>query len=121
MLLQGTRSFVDAPDFLRVGHGVSLARQDEETAAQALFVRVRRETEKTLSSWFVDSFAGSTVAGDKALGLLLARVVISVTDGLFLAEQIDAWDWDLDALVDLFVAVLEAIVAERARAGSKRS
>lgn len=121
VLLVGTRSFVDAPDFLRVGHGVSLARQDEETAAQELFVRVRRETEKSLSGWFLASFAGSPVEGDKALSVLLARVVIAVTDGLFLAEQIDEWDWDLDALVDLFVAVLEAIVADRERAASKRS
>ena len=121
VLLQGTRSFVDAPDFLRVGHGVSLARQDEETAAQALFLSVRRQTEKTLAAWFVDSFAGTPVEGDKALGVLLARAVIAITDGLFLAEQIDSWDWDLDALVDLFVAVLEAIVADRERAASTRS
>ena len=121
VLLQGTRSFVDAPDFLRVGHGVSLARQDQETAARALFLQVRRETEKTLSSWFLDTFATSSCAGDKALAHLLARVVIAITDGLFLAEQIDSWDWDLDALIDLLVDVLEAIVADREAKASGRS
>lgn len=114
VLLEGTRSFVDAPDFLRVGHGVSLARQDEQTAAQALFLRVRRDTEKNLGTWFTESFTGSSLEGDTALGTQLARIVIAVTDGLFLAEQIDTWTWDLDALVDLFVDVLEAIVADKA-------
>ena len=111
VLLQGTRSFVAAPAFLRVGHGVCLARQDEETAAQALFVRVRRETAKALGDWFLATFVGTGCEGDSALASRLARIVIAVTDGLFVAEQIDQWDWDLAALVDLFVAVLEAIVA----------
>lgn len=110
VLLQGTRSFLDTPDFLRVGHGVTLARQEEETAAHTLFRDLRRDTEKLLTEWFLGTFAGSVHDGDKPLAQVLARTVISVTDGLFLAEQIDDWDWDLEAFVDLFVAVLEAIV-----------
>lgn len=110
VLLQGTRSFLDTPDFLRVGHGVTLARQEQETAAHTLFRDLRRDTEKLLTGWFLDTFAGSGHEGDKPLAQVLARTVISVTDGLFLAEQVDDWDWDLEAFVDLFVAVLEAIV-----------
>ena len=49
-------------------------------------------------------------AWQKPLAQVLSRTVIAVTDGLFLAEQVDDWDWDLEAFVDLFVAVLEAIV-----------
>lgn len=114
ILREGTRSFVGAPDFLRVGHSVSLARQEEDTAARTLFLSIRRSTEKMVSAWFLESFDGSAVEGDKALATLLARVVVAVTDGLFLAEQIDDWDWDLDAVVDLVVEVLEAIVAGHA-------
>ncbi len=110
VLLEGTRSFLDTPDFLRVGHGVTLARQDEETAAHTLFRDLRRDTEKLLTTWFLDTFAASVHEGDKNLAQVLARIVISVTDGLFLAEQIDDWAWDLEAFIDLFVAVLEAVV-----------
>jgi AcrR family transcriptional regulator len=111
ILREGTRSFVGAPDFLRVGHGVSLARQEEETAARRLFLSIRRDTEKMVSAWFLASFAGSDVEGDKALATLVARIVIAVTDGLFLAEQIDSWEWDLDAVVDVLVEVIESVVA----------
>lgn len=119
VLLQGTRSFIDAPDFLRVGHGVSLARQPEETAAQRLFLQVRRDTEKMLTAWFLASFAGSANEGDRTLARNLARIVIAVTDGLFLAEQVDGWDWDLDSLIELLVAVLEEIVAAHEAAASR--
>jgi AcrR family transcriptional regulator len=113
ILREGTRSFVGAPDFLRVGHGVSLARQEEDTAARQLFLSIRRGTEKMVSAWFLASFVGSSAEGDKALATMLARIVVAVTDGLFLAEQIDDWEWDLDAVVDLLVEVLEEIVSAR--------
>ncbi|MFN8158430.1 MAG: TetR/AcrR family transcriptional regulator [Candidatus Nanopelagicales bacterium] len=110
VLLEGTRSFLDSPDFLRVGHGVTLARQDLETAAHTLFRELRRDTERLLTTWFVDTFEGSPHEGDKALAVVLARIVIAVTDGLFVAEQIDDWEWDLEAFVDLLVAVLEQVI-----------
>lgn len=120
VLLQGTRSFLDTPDFLRVGHGVTLARQEEETAAHTLFRELRRDTERMLTTWFLDTFAGSGHEGDKALAQMLARTVIAVTDGLFLAEQVDDWEWDLEAFVDLFVAVLEAMVDDAAPVATAR-
>jgi len=113
ILREGTRSFVGAPDFLRIGHSVSLARQEEETSARRLFLSIRRDTEKMVAAWFLASFDGSAAEGDKALATLLARIVVAVTDGLFLAEQIDSWEWNLDAVVDLLVEVLEAVVAAR--------
>lgn len=113
VLLQGVRSFFDAPDFMRIGHGVCLAQREEATAAQEIFLRVRRATEDSVSAWFLNTFVGSPVADDRTLALMAARIVIAVTDGLFVAEQVDDWDWDLDALIDFVVEVLEALIAAR--------
>lgn len=113
ILLEGTRSFVNTPDFLRVGLSVGLARREEEAPAQKLFVSMRTMSEHRVAEWFIASFDGPPQPGDKALGLMLARIVVAVTDGLFVAEQIDSWDWDLDALITVFVAVINEIIAER--------
>lgn len=113
VLLEGTRSFVSAPDFLRVGHSVSLARVQDSTAAKAFFVSVRRQSEDSIAQWFATSLNGPEAAQDLALGRLIARIIIAVTDGLFLAEQIDSWEWDLEALIDLFVDIIEEIVAQQ--------
>lgn len=113
VLRRTTRSFGDAPDFLRIGHMVALERQDEDPAARVLFLRIRRDVEKTLTAWFAGSLSSGPAAGDRELPRTLARLVIAITDGLFLAEQMDSWDWDFDALVDALVAVLEEVVAQR--------
>ncbi len=113
VLRRTTRSFGDAPDFLRIGHMVALQEQDDDTAARVLFLRIRRDVEMALTSWFADSLASSEAAADRELPKLLARLVIALTDGLFLAEQMDSWEWDFDALVDALVAVLEAVIAQR--------
>ena len=55
--------------------------------------------------------ARAALDGDVVVELGVTGTRVGVRDGLFVAEQIDQWDWDLAALVDLFVAVLEAIVA----------
>ena len=111
VLRRTIRSFADTPDFLRVGHMVALERQDEETAARALFLRIRRDVEGQLAQWFAGTLVDSPASGDRTLPTLLARLVIALTDGLFLAEQVDSWAWDFDTTADLVVDVLEAVVA----------
>jgi AcrR family transcriptional regulator len=120
VLRRTTRSFADTPDFLRIGHLMALEQQDEETAARALFLRIRRDVEGQLSGWFAGTLADSPASGDRALPALLARLVIALTDGLFLAEQVDSWAWDFDAITDLVVDVLESVVASREAAAPRR-
>ena len=113
VLRRTIRSFGEAPDFLRIGHMVALERQEEHTAARDRFLRIRRDVERTLTAWFADTLADGPAAADRELPRTLARLVIAVTDGLFLAQQMDSWDWDFDALVDALVAVVEQVVVER--------
>jgi hypothetical protein len=110
VLRRTTRTFADTPDFLRIGHMVAFERQDEETAARALFLRIRRDVEAQLAQWFAGTLVDSPASGDRTLPTLLARMVIALTDGLFLAEQVDPWAWDFDAITDVVVDLLEAVV-----------
>jgi AcrR family transcriptional regulator len=114
ILKRSTRSLADAPDFLRIGHMLALERQDVETAARARFLQIRDDVELQLAGWFRGTLTDTELAGDDALPVSLARLVIAVTDGLFLGEQLDDVDWDTDAFVDLLVDLLEAVVAHRA-------
>lgn len=100
-----------APDFLRVGHLVSLEETDADIAACTLFHRIRRQAENSLTAWFAGSFAGSPAFGDRELPRTLARLVMVVTDGLFLADQLG--EGPGEDVVDLFVDVLDAVVAQR--------
>jgi AcrR family transcriptional regulator len=113
VLRRSLRSFTDAPDFLRIGLMVSLARQEEEPAARAHFLRIRRDVEAELTRWFASTLPGSRTR--RARAEVLARVVIAVTDGLFLAEQMDrpltVRENDPDALAAGLVALLEAVAA----------
>jgi AcrR family transcriptional regulator len=120
VLRRTTRSFVDTPDFLRIGHLVTLERQDEETAARALFLRTRREVEQQLQAWFAGTLVDSPASRDAGLPTLLSRLVIALTDGLFLAEQIDRWVWDFDEITDLVVDLLEAVVTAHEAAAPRR-
>jgi AcrR family transcriptional regulator len=107
VLRRSFRSFGDAPDFLRIGMMVSLTRQEQEPAARAHYLAIRRDVEADIARWF----AGTLAPGATSLPDVLARVVIAVSDGLFLAEQLDDEVQDVDALVDGFVVLLEAVVA----------
>ncbi len=119
VLRRTTRSFGDAPDFLRIGHMVALERQEREPAARALFLGIRHDVEASLAAWFAGTLAASPAATDPELPRTLARLVIAMTDGLFLAQQMDDWDWDFDYLVDALVGVLEAVVADAEAAATR--
>jgi AcrR family transcriptional regulator len=100
-----------SPDFLRVGHLVSLEETDTDVAARTLFHRIRRQAENSITAWFAGSFAASPAFGDRELPRTLARLVVVVTDGLFLADQLG--EGPGEDLVDLFVDVLDEVVAQR--------
>lgn len=100
-----------APDFLRVGHLVSLEETDADIAARTMFHRIRRQAENSLTAWFAGSFAASPAFGDRELPRTLARLVVVVTDGLFLADQLG--EGPGEDLVDLFVDVLHEVVTQR--------
>ena len=124
----------DSPEFWRLGLMLALLTGPDSIAARDRFLEVRQDTLDATLSWNAAVLGADALARHPDLPALLtqftmaagdglfmaaqidprwpfARIVIAVTDGLFVAEQIDQWDWDLAALVDLFVAVLEAIVA----------
>jgi AcrR family transcriptional regulator len=100
-----------SPDFLRVGHLVSLEETDADISARTLFHRIRRQAENSITAWFAGSFAASPAFGDRELPRTLARLVVVVTDGLFLADQLG--EGPGEDLVDLFVDVLDEVVAQR--------
>jgi hypothetical protein len=100
-----------SPDFLRVGHLVSLEETDADIAARTLFHRIRRQAENSLTAWFAGSFAASPAFGDRELPRTLARLVVVVTDGLFLADQLG--EGPGEDVIDLFVGLLDVVVAQR--------
>jgi AcrR family transcriptional regulator len=99
------------PAFLRIGHLVSLEAAGDGTAARTQFNRIRRQAENSLTAWFAGTFRATPAFADRELSRTLARAVLVLTDGLFLADQLG--EGPGDDVADLVVAVLETIVRQR--------
>ncbi len=99
------------PAFLRIGHLVSLEAAADGTAARTQFHRIRRQAENSLTAWFAGTFGASPAFADRELPRTLARVVLVLTDGLFLSDQLG--EGPGDDVADLVVEVLETIVRQR--------
>lgn len=106
ILNQSVRSLPSTPEFLRIGHMLTLERRETEPAGRALFLQVRARVHADLSRWFRLSLDPRLISENPGLPDHLALLIIILTDGLFLAHQI-ADIWDPDAFVDLIVITVE--------------
>ena len=98
------------PDFLRIGHMLTLQTRASESAARLLFLQIRDGVEQTISDWFAAALPPGVLARRPDLPRDLAQVVMAATDGLFIAQQIDDFA-DPDEFVTLIVDVVEAAIA----------
>lgn len=111
ILSQSVRTLADAPDFLRIGHMLTLEARDREAAGRRVFLEIREDVERTITDWFAGELKARVVEQRPGLPQQLARIVIASTDGLFLAHQIDDV-WDPDEFVSLIVDIVEAAISE---------
>lgn len=98
-----------APDFLRIGHLLTLEHREVEPAARQIFLEIRTAVEDDITAWFTHAL-GEKAGRRPDLARNLARLVIAGTDGLFLAHQIHEV-WDFEEFVDLLVGIVEAAAA----------
>ena len=98
------------PEFLRIGHMLSMERRETEPAGRVLFLEVRERVRADLARWFTESLDPAVVTTHPDLPDHLAMLIIVLTDGLFLADQM-ADRWDPDVFVDLIVLIVENAVA----------
>lgn len=109
VLSKSVLSLPAAPDFLRIGHLLTLERREVEPAARQLFLEIRTAVEDDIAAWFTHAL-GDKAARRPDLARNLARLVIAGTDGLFLAHQIHEV-WDFEEYVDILVAIVESAAA----------
>lgn len=105
-----TQGFLDAPDFLRLGFLLTLAKQDDEPSAKALCLTLRNRAETQVRAWFAHSLSDDQQPADRELAIVLARLWLAIVDGLVIAEQAGDWDWDFDALCAVGVELIESVI-----------
>ncbi|MGY4712228.1 TetR/AcrR family transcriptional regulator [Mycolicibacterium sp. CBM1] len=88
------KSFMDSPDFLRLGLMLALEHRPVEPRARAMFVQVRKQALDALVDSIPDIVPGLT--GDQVRQL--ATYAIAGADGLFIAKEIGGDSIDLLAL-----------------------
>jgi AcrR family transcriptional regulator len=110
VLRRSVRSLAAAPDFLRIGHMLTLQTRTTEPAARTLFLQIRDDVEQGITDWFRAGLPLDVIQRRPELPRDLAQVVIAASDGLFLAQQIHDF-WDPDEFVTLIVDVVEAAIA----------
>ena len=97
MSMRIAKSLLDAPNFLRLGLMLSLERRPEELRARTTFVKVRDRAHEQISNTMRDFMPGLSQESVK----LLTTYAISVSDGLFIAKEIDDDSVDLVGLFEL--------------------
>lgn len=113
VLATSVRSLPAAPDFLRIGHMLTLEKRETEPAARTLFLQIRDSVEGNLADWFARELTPSVLTTRPRLPHHLAQLVIAATDGLFLAHQIHEV-WNPDEFVALIVDIVHASIAATA-------
>lgn len=109
VLAKAVRSLPDAPDFLRIGHLLTLEKRETEPAARRRFLEIRDAVEQRIAGWFTGELDPVLLASRPELPRQLAQLVIATTDGLFIAHQIHEV-WDPDEFVCLIVDIVQAAV-----------
>lgn len=118
ILATSVRSLPAAPDFMRIGHLLTLEKRETEPAARTLFLRIRDSVERNLADWFAHELEPDLLTRRPRLPHHLAQLVIAATDGLFLAHQIHEV-WDPDEFVALIVDIVRTAIAATGRAGAR--
>lgn len=95
------------PDFLRIGHMLTLQNRETESAARTLFLQIRDGVEQTITNWFRANLPAEISRHRPDLPQELAQVVLAANEGLFLAQQIDGY-WDADEFVTVIVDMIRA-------------
>lgn len=110
VLQRSMHALVAAPDFLRIGHMLTLENRETESAARTLFLQIRDGVEQTITDWFGENLPPDISEHRPDLPRELAQVVLAANEGLFLAQQIDGY-WDADEFVTLIVDIVQAATA----------
>lgn len=103
------RGIASTPDFLRIGHMLTLQARPTESAARTTFLAIRDGVERRITDWYTRNLPTDVTARAPEVAPDLARVTLAATEGLFLAEQIDD-TWDADEFVTFIVAIVMAAV-----------
>lgn len=109
ILTRSVRSLVEAPAFLRIGHMLVLQSREVEPEARQYFVEVRQNIELDIAHWMAGHLGPEVVQAQPLLARELARLVLAVTDGAFLADQTEV-SFEVDDFVEIIVAVVECAV-----------
>ena len=110
VLRRSLHGLAAAPDFLRIGHMLTLENPATESTARTLFLRIRDGVEQTITDWFRVNLPAEVTTHRPDLPQELAQVVLAANEGLFLAQQIDG-HWDADDFVTVLVDIVAAATA----------
>ena len=105
-----------APDFLRIGHMLTLQTRTTESSARRLFLEIRDGVAQSIADWFEVHVPVDYRRRCPDLPRQLAQVVLAANEGLFLAQQIDD-HWDADEFVTLLVDIVQAATTGHASTG----
>ncbi|MER5179138.1 TetR/AcrR family transcriptional regulator [Streptomyces sp. NPDC002896] len=114
-LTRSLSSLAAAPDFMRIGHMLTLEQRETEPTARVLFLDIRRRVLESMAEWFSANLGEGPSARDPELPLTLAMLLMAISDGLFIAEQVGD-SWDLETFVHVIVDMIEAIITDAAPA-----
>ena len=100
---------IDQPQFQRLGLMLALERRAVEATARARFRKVREETITMMTGWWHRVLPHSALVRNPQAPRELAQLMISMSDGLFIATQTDQ-GLDTDRLVELLITAMCAVV-----------
>ena len=100
---------IDQPQFQRLGLMLALERRAVEATARARFRKVREETITMMTGWWHRVLPHSALKRNPQAPRELAQLMISMSDGLFIATQTDE-GLDTERLVDLLIVAMRAVV-----------
>lgn len=100
---------IDQPQFQRLGLMLALERRTVEATARARFRKVREETITMMTGWWHRVLPHSALERSPQAPRELAQLMISMSDGLFIAAQTDQ-GLETEHLVELLVIAMRAVV-----------
>lgn len=114
---------IDQPQFQRLGLMLALERRTVEATARARFRQVREETITLMTGWWHRVLPHSALVRNPQAPRELAQLMISMSDGLFIAAQTDE-GLDTERMVELLIVAMRAVVRnylEPVQPGKKRA
>lgn len=108
-LRRSTGGIASTPDFLRIGHMLTLQTRSTPSAARKQFLEIRAAVEQTITNRYDNKLPDDVLARAAQLPRSLAQVTLTATEGLFLSEQIDDF-WDPEEFVTMLGTIVSAAV-----------